>query len=322
MSPCGVTSFSTGDPVNLVDPSGHRVTYGCEDSPGGCNSNGEDACDAQCQARGAAEANAERRRWANEQLQALRHQEDALSCNFFCALGEEAWSGITSPFTQGIHFDQDAFSASAQIKALLKAGHVKDAQALEARLAQEFADYNFSGSFGGQVFNFGKGVVTTVASLPGDIANGDFSATEHDVARLTLAAGSIAGLKGAFGAPEAAAAAATPETAAPPAPPPVTSAALSRAPASFFLPTHDLSGAADWQLVGDIQRSMEREGWQGDPIAVAQYNNDLYILDGHHRVAAALRAGIEVPYQLYDLPAFGYNNIFEVISAWSQVGPR
>uniref|UniRef100_UPI000A06B8B6 ParB N-terminal domain-containing protein n=1 Tax=Saccharomonospora cyanea TaxID=40989 RepID=UPI000A06B8B6 len=43
---------------------------------------------------------------------------------------------------------------------------------------------------------------------------------------------------------------------------------------------------------------MKQNGWQGDPVSVAKIGDDLYVLDGHHRVAAAKRVRIDVPYRL------------------------
>jgi uncharacterized protein (DUF1015 family) len=51
-----------------------------------------------------------------------------------------------------------------------------------------------------------------------------------------------------------------------------------------------------------------------------EHNGSKYILDGHHRVAAARAAGIEVPYNSIPasrLPEFNYKSVDDVI--WSAV---
>ncbi|MFF8279992.1 RHS repeat-associated core domain-containing protein [Streptomyces lateritius] len=88
--------------------------------------------------------------------------------------------------------------------------------------------------------------------------------------------------------------------------------------------TEALSGNASKRNVDNLTASMKEGGWQGDPIKVAQKNGELYILDGHHRVAAAKRAGIEVPYQVVpeeELLARYSGGIDEVTTAWAEVGP-
>ena len=70
--------------------------------------------------------------------------------------------------------------------------------------------------------------------------------------------------------------------------------------------------------------SMKSNGWQGDPISVFEEDGTKYILDGHHRVQAALRVGIDVPYEIVaveDLPQFGYKTVDELISASAEAGP-
>ncbi|MFD4218228.1 RHS repeat-associated core domain-containing protein [Streptomyces griseus] len=88
--------------------------------------------------------------------------------------------------------------------------------------------------------------------------------------------------------------------------------------------TEALSGNASKRNVDNLTASMKEGGWQGDPIKVAQSNGELYILDGHHRVAAAKRAGIEVPYQVVpeeELLGRYSGGIDEVITAWAEAGP-
>ena len=42
---------------------------------------------------------------------------------------------------------------------------------------------------------------------------------------------------------------------------------------------------------------MKANGYQGAPIKVLESNGERFILDGHHRVQAARRAGIDVPFE-------------------------
>ncbi|MFH9355737.1 polymorphic toxin-type HINT domain-containing protein [Kitasatospora sp. NPDC017646] len=88
--------------------------------------------------------------------------------------------------------------------------------------------------------------------------------------------------------------------------------------------TEALSGNASKRNVDNLAASMKENGWQGDPIKVAKSGDDLFVLDGHHRVAAAKRAGINVPYRIAseeELLAQYPGGIDEVASAWAEVGP-
>jgi hypothetical protein len=100
--------------------------------------------------------------------------------------------------------------------------------------------------------------------------------------------------------------------------------AAKTAPANAFTRTHGLSGRASSRNVNEIADSMRANGWQGDPIKVLDHNGTKYILDGHHRVEAARRVGIEVPYQTVapeNLSQFGYKSVEQVIQATSEAGP-
>jgi len=75
------------------------------------------------------------------------------------------------------------------------------------------------------------------------------------------------------------------------------------------------------QYAGD----MKLNGWRGDPIAIFEHGGQKYILDGHHRVAAARQAGIEVPYRSIlesDLPKFNYKDLADVLRAASEAFGR
>ncbi|MFC4517930.1 polymorphic toxin-type HINT domain-containing protein [Streptomyces ehimensis] len=87
--------------------------------------------------------------------------------------------------------------------------------------------------------------------------------------------------------------------------------------------TEALSGNASKRNVDSLTASMKENGWQGDPISVAKIGGDLYVLDGHHRVAAAKRAGIDVPYRILpdaEIRARYPGGADEITTAWAEVG--
>lgn len=84
--------------------------------------------------------------------------------------------------------------------------------------------------------------------------------------------------------------------------------------------TESLEGAFSRQHVDEIADSMSRDGWSGDPIEVLEHNDRKYVINGHHRVAAAKKAGIDVQYRslsLEEVQAYGYKDVDQVI--WSAV---
>jgi ParB-like chromosome segregation protein Spo0J len=53
-------------------------------------------------------------------------------------------------------------------------------------------------------------------------------------------------------------------------------------------------------------------------------NGERHVINGHHRVAAASRAGIDVQYRtlsLAELQDHGYRSVDEVIAAWAERTP-
>ncbi|MEW1614384.1 MULTISPECIES: ParB/RepB/Spo0J family partition protein [unclassified Streptomyces] len=96
------------------------------------------------------------------------------------------------------------------------------------------------------------------------------------------------------------------------------------ADAYSFRRTEALSGNASKRNVDSLTASMKENGWQGDPISVAKIGDDRYVLDGHHRVAAAKRAGIDVPYSVRsdaDIRARYPGGADDITTAWAEVGP-
>jgi RHS repeat-associated protein len=79
------------------------------------------------------------------------------------------------------------------------------------------------------------------------------------------------------------------------------------------------------EKIAELAANMKINGWQGAPISVFENNGTKYILDGHHRVAAARIAGIEVQYNLIQaskLSSFGYKSLDDVIWAAAEAGGR
>lgn len=74
---------------------------------------------------------------------------------------------------------------------------------------------------------------------------------------------------------------------------------------------------------------MQESGWNGPPIIAFEYNGFRYVLDGHHRVAAAKRAvragaNIQVPYELVleaDLRIFGFRDADHVVQVSCEAVP-
>ena len=69
---------------------------------------------------------------------------------------------------------------------------------------------------------------------------------------------------------------------------------------STFTRAEALSGRASSRKVDEIAASMRANGWQGAPIDVVELQGQRIVVDGHHRLAAARRAGIDVQYRVVD----------------------
>ena len=65
-----------------------------------------------------------------------------------------------------------------------------------------------------------------------------------------------------------------------------------------FKGTQSTRGQASSRKIATIAEDMRQHGWRGEPIRVYERDGVLYIVDGHHRAAAARAAGItDVPYE-------------------------
>jgi hypothetical protein len=71
---------------------------------------------------------------------------------------------------------------------------------------------------------------------------------------------------------------------------------------------------------------MGEHGYKGDPVKVFEHEGEKYVLDGHHRLAAAREANLPtVPFESVpesQLAQYGYGSIEELIWASSEAGGR
>ena len=90
--------------------------------------------------------------------------------------------------------------------------------------------------------------------------------------------------------------------------------------------TEALSGNASSRLVRDMAEDMRAHGWNsGSKIEVVSIEGRLYIVDGHHRLAAARRAGIDVQYEIVETSSVirpgGWSSVDEIVDAALSIGP-
>ncbi len=92
-----------------------------------------------------------------------------------------------------------------------------------------------------------------------------------------------------------------------------------------LLRTESLRGNASSRKVREIAESMRQHGWRGDPVEVFFHHGEPYLVNGHHRVAAAMRAGIDdIPYRALsqeELRRYGYRSPDDLISDYANRGP-
>lgn len=105
-----------------------------------------------------------------------------------------------------------------------------------------------------------------------------------------------------------------------------TPKAISEGSPSQFTRTEALSGRASGRQVTEMAESMKASGWNGPPIKVVEANGKLYVVDGHHRLAAATQAGIKVPYQVVEpstvIGPGQWSSLDDIIRDAGSVGPN
>jgi len=87
--------------------------------------------------------------------------------------------------------------------------------------------------------------------------------------------------------------------------------------------THSISGKRSSKLVDNISASMRKDGFVGDPIDVVQHKGQQFILDGHHRAAAARRTGTKVDVNVISDVAghkSNFNSVKDVVKSAGSVG--
>lgn len=88
--------------------------------------------------------------------------------------------------------------------------------------------------------------------------------------------------------------------------------------------THSLSGKRSAKNVDGIADSMRKDGFVGDSIDVVEHNGQRFIIDGHHRAAAARRTGTPVNVNVVnDIKGHrsNFNSIDDVLDSAGSVGP-
>ena len=87
--------------------------------------------------------------------------------------------------------------------------------------------------------------------------------------------------------------------------------------ASTLNRSHEISGRTSSRNVNEIADGMRESGYRGPPIDVVESNGKYYIIDGHHRAAAARRTGTPVDIRVVDditnHPS-GFRSIEEVVT--------
>jgi hypothetical protein len=99
----------------------------------------------------------------------------------------------------------------------------------------------------------------------------------------------------------------------------------SAAPGTFER-TEALAGRASSRRVNEYSQVMRERGWQGAPIKVVAIDGLRIVVDGHHRLAAAQRAGIDVLYEIVD-PATVirpgvWTSVDDILKDMATVGPN
>jgi ParB-like chromosome segregation protein Spo0J len=74
-----------------------------------------------------------------------------------------------------------------------------------------------------------------------------------------------------------------------------------------------------------MAESTKVNGWQGPPVQVVEVNGKRYVVDGHHRLAAAKQAGIKVNYEVGDpstvIGQGQWSSVDDIVRDANSVGP-
>jgi len=87
--------------------------------------------------------------------------------------------------------------------------------------------------------------------------------------------------------------------------------------------TESIGGNQSSRTVGYYIKQI-RENKSIPPVEVAEINNELYVINGHHRLEAAIRTGRKIEFKILtkeELGKYGYKSETEVINASSNVVP-
>lgn len=91
-------------------------------------------------------------------------------------------------------------------------------------------------------------------------------------------------------------------------------------------PTHSISGGQSSRVVRNIFENMKKNGFGDEPLDVIVINGKKYVVDGHHRLAAAKRAGINVDINVKNpndvFSPGGYQNEEDVVNSAASAGPN
>jgi hypothetical protein len=89
--------------------------------------------------------------------------------------------------------------------------------------------------------------------------------------------------------------------------------------------SHSIEGKRSTVRVEDIANDMKEKGFNGAPIDVVEANGEYYIVDGHHRAAAALQTGTRVDIRIIDdikSHPSSWGSVEEVVRDAEMVGPN
>ncbi len=93
-----------------------------------------------------------------------------------------------------------------------------------------------------------------------------------------------------------------------------------------FQPSHAISGRESTKKVNEIADLMRSGEWDGPAIDVVELNGQRIAVDGHHRLAAAKRAGVDIDFQIVDpesvIGTGAWRSVEDILNAWATAGPN